>query len=68
MATNKILFFVLFLSMFNISFAEPCAIPVDEEVAAKLFKLLDALDDNDDVQEISGNYDMSDEVMEKLGG
>ena len=35
-------------------------IPVDEEAAAKLFKLLDALDDNDDVQEISGNYDIPD--------
>ena len=43
-------------------------VPVDEEAAVKLFKLLDALDDNDDVQEIFGNYDVPDAIMEKLGG
>ncbi|MGY8985418.1 MAG: YebC/PmpR family DNA-binding transcriptional regulator [Sphingomonadales bacterium] len=42
--------------------------PVDEEVAGKLLNLLDALDDCDDVQEVFGNYDVSDEIMEKLVG
>ena len=42
--------------------------PVDEEVAGKLLNLLDALDDCDDVQEVFGNYDVSDEIMEKLAG
>ena len=32
-----------------------------------LFKLIDALDDDDDVQTVWGNYEVSDEVMEKLG-
>ncbi|GER06726.1 hypothetical protein JCM17843_10360 [Kordiimonadales bacterium JCM 17843] len=41
-------------------------ISVSEEDAQKLLKLLDALDDNDDVQEVYGNYDISDEVMAKL--
>lgn len=39
---------------------------VDEETGAKLLKLLDALDDNDDVQNVFANYDMSDELLEKL--
>lgn len=41
-------------------------ISVSEEDAQKLLKLLDALDDNDDVQEVYGNYDIPDEVMAKL--
>jgi transcriptional/translational regulatory protein YebC/TACO1 len=35
--------------------------------AASLFKLIDTLDDDDDVQTVWGNYEVSDEVMEKLG-
>jgi YebC/PmpR family DNA-binding regulatory protein len=38
-------------------------VPVDEEAARKVFKLIDALDDCDDVQEVYGNFDVSDEVM-----
>ena len=42
-------------------------IEVGEDDAATLFKLIDALDDDDDVQTVWGNYEISDEVMEKLG-
>jgi YebC/PmpR family DNA-binding regulatory protein len=41
-------------------------IAVDEAQAATLLKLIDALDDDDDVQTVWGNYDISDEIMEKL--
>ena len=41
-------------------------VSVDEAQAATLLKLIDALDDDDDVQTIWGNYDISDEIMEKL--
>ena len=40
--------------------------PVDEEKAATLIKLLDALDDDDDVQNVYGNHDIPDEVMERV--
>jgi YebC/PmpR family DNA-binding regulatory protein len=40
--------------------------PVDEEKAGTLMKLIDALEDDDDVQNVFANYEMSDEVMEKL--
>ncbi|MBC2670787.1 YebC/PmpR family DNA-binding transcriptional regulator [Novosphingobium piscinae] len=40
---------------------------VDEETARSLLKLIDTLDDDDDVQTVWGNYEISDEVMEKLG-
>jgi transcriptional/translational regulatory protein YebC/TACO1 len=40
---------------------------VDADTAATLLKLIDALDDDDDVQTVWGNYEIPDEVMEKLG-
>ena len=42
-------------------------VEVPEGDAQTLFKLIDALDDDDDVQTVWGNYDVSDEVMAKLG-
>ena len=42
-------------------------VPIGEEsVAETLFKFLDVLDDNDDVQRVQANFDISDEIMEKL--
>ena len=38
-----------------------------EDEAALLMKLIDTLDDDDDVQTVWANYDVSDEIMEKLG-
>ena len=40
---------------------------VDGEDAETLMNLLSALHDNDDVQRVAANYEMSDEVMAKLG-
>jgi YebC/PmpR family DNA-binding regulatory protein len=41
-------------------------VTVSEGDAGTLMKLLDALDDDDDVQTVWGNYDVSDDVMERL--
>ena len=42
-------------------------VDVGEDDAATLFKLIDTLDDDDDVQTVWGNYEVADAVMEKLG-
>jgi YebC/PmpR family DNA-binding regulatory protein len=43
-------------------------IPVEtEEKANSVFKLVDVLEDNDDVQKVSANFDIPAEIMEKLG-
>jgi len=42
-------------------------VTVGEDEAATLMKLIDALEEDDDVQTVWGNYDVPDEVMEKLG-
>jgi transcriptional/translational regulatory protein YebC/TACO1 len=41
-------------------------VEVGEQDAAPLFKLIEALDDDDDVQTVWGNYEVSEELMEKL--
>ncbi|SIQ16564.1 DNA-binding regulatory protein, YebC/PmpR family [Rhizobium sp. RU35A] len=41
-------------------------VPVDEEKAQSLMKLIDSLEDDDDVQNVYSNFEVSDEVMAKL--
>lgn len=41
-------------------------IAVDEPAARKLLRLIDALDDLDDVQAVFANYEIDDEVMERV--
>lgn len=43
-------------------------VEVSEGQAESLMNLLSALDDNDDVQRVAANYEMSDEVMARFGG
>jgi YebC/PmpR family DNA-binding regulatory protein len=45
------------------SFVPSVTVPLDEEGARKVFKLIDALDDCDDVQNVYANFDVSDDVM-----
>ncbi len=42
-------------------------VPVDEGSAETLFKLLGVLDDNDDVQRVAANFEVADEVIDRLG-
>jgi YebC/PmpR family DNA-binding regulatory protein len=48
-------------------FVPSMAVPLDEDGARKIFKLIDALEDSDDVQNVYANFDVSDEVMEAVG-
>ena len=41
-------------------------VELDEEGARKIFKLIDALEDSDDVQNVYANFDVSDEIMAAL--
>jgi len=40
--------------------------PIGQEDAASLFKLLEALEDSDDVQNIFANFEVADEIMARL--
>ena len=43
-------------------------VELDEDAARKLLRLIDALEDNDDVQDVYANFDISDAVLEAVAG
>ena len=42
-------------------------VPLDEDAARKVFRLIEALEDCDDVQNVYANFDVSDEVLASVG-
>ncbi len=40
----------------------------DADDVRKILRIVDALEDNDDVQDVYGNFDISDDLMEAVGG
>ena len=51
----------------EVAFLPAVEVPLDEDQAKRVFRLIEALEDSDDVQDVYANYSVSDEVMEKLG-
>jgi YebC/PmpR family DNA-binding regulatory protein len=47
----------------DIAWLPSLLVPLEDEVARKVLKLVDALDDLDDVQNVWANFDVSDEVL-----
>jgi YebC/PmpR family DNA-binding regulatory protein len=43
-------------------------VPIDEETATKLMRLIDVLEDNDDVNEVHANFDVDADVLERVAG
>ena len=48
------------------SFVPSVEVPLDAEGATKVFRIIDALEDSDEVQNVYSNADMSDEVLAEL--
>ncbi len=49
------------------TFLPSVTVPLDEDGARRIFRLVEALEDSDDVQNVYANYDVTDEVMERVG-
>ena len=49
------------------NFLPSVSVELDEDGARKVFRLIEALEDSDDVQNVFANFDVSDEVMEAVG-
>jgi YebC/PmpR family DNA-binding regulatory protein len=49
------------------SFVPSVLVPLDEHGAGKVFRLIEALEDCDDVQNVYANFDVSDEIMAAVG-
>ena len=43
-------------------------VPVDDEAGEKILKLIGALEENDDVQNVTANFEVSDALVAKLQG
>ncbi|MDO9057880.1 MAG: YebC/PmpR family DNA-binding transcriptional regulator, partial [Bradyrhizobium sp.] len=43
-------------------------VPVDDETGEKLLKLIDLLNEHDDVQNVYANFEVSDALVAKMGG
>jgi YebC/PmpR family DNA-binding regulatory protein len=48
------------------AFLPTVEVPLDEDQARRVFRLIEALEDSDDVQDVYANMSVPDEVMEKL--
>jgi YebC/PmpR family DNA-binding regulatory protein len=49
------------------AFLPSAEVPLDEEHARRVFRLIEAIEDSDDVQDVYANYSVPDEIMERLG-
>ena len=49
------------------TFLPSVTVALDEDAARKVFRLIEALEDNDDVQNVYANFDVTDDVMEAVG-
>jgi YebC/PmpR family DNA-binding regulatory protein len=49
------------------TFLASVSVELDEEGARKIFRLIESLEDSDDVQNVWANFDVSDEVLERVG-
>lgn len=49
------------------TFVPSVSVALDEDGARKIFRLLEALEESDDVQNVYANFDVSDDIMEKVG-
>jgi transcriptional/translational regulatory protein YebC/TACO1 len=50
----------------DISWLPSVSVPLDEEPARKVLRLVDALEDCDDVQNVWANFDISDDILEEV--
>jgi YebC/PmpR family DNA-binding regulatory protein len=49
------------------SFVPSVSVPLEQDTARRVFRLIEALEDSDDVQNVYANFDVSDEVMASVG-
>ena len=49
------------------SFVPSVTVPLDEDGARRIFKLIDAIEGSDDVQNVYANFDVSDDVIAAVG-
>jgi transcriptional/translational regulatory protein YebC/TACO1 len=51
----------------RLAFRPQTTVPLGEEQARALFEFLETLDDNDDVQTVTANFEVADDIMARIG-
>jgi transcriptional/translational regulatory protein YebC/TACO1 len=51
-----------------VAFRASSVVPLDEGQAGRLIRLIEALEDNDDVSAVHANFDVSADVLERVAG
>ena len=51
----------------EVAWMPSASVPLDDDVAKRVLRLVEALEDLDDVQNVWANFDISDEVLESVG-
>ena len=54
------------MAQHNLAWMPTLSVPLEDETAVKVLKLVEALEDLDDVQNVFGNFDIPDDVLEAL--
>ena len=54
--------------MAELSLYPKTAVKLDRDAAVKVLKLVSSLEDLDDVQNVAGNFDISDEILKAIEG
>jgi transcriptional/translational regulatory protein YebC/TACO1 len=49
------------------TFLPSVSVPLDEDGARKIFRLIEALEESDDVQNVYANFDVSDDILDRVG-
>ena len=51
----------------DLTFLPSVSVPLDADAARKVFRLIEALEDSDEVQNVYANFDVSDQVLAEVG-
>jgi transcriptional/translational regulatory protein YebC/TACO1 len=52
----------------DIAWLPKARVPLEEDDAANVMRLIDALEDNDDVDAVHANFDVDADVLERIAG
>ena len=52
----------------EIAWLPKARVPIEEDDAEKILRLIDALEDNDDVDAVHANFDVDADVLERVAG
>ncbi|MFQ6067589.1 MAG: YebC/PmpR family DNA-binding transcriptional regulator, partial [bacterium] len=53
--------------LLELTMAPQTTVPLEEKEALQMLRLMDALEESEDVQKVYANFDIAEEIMQKVG-